>query len=584
MKRHNRETYYVLGEGIIGGGEYGQPVVARPSTTQALRRFRFSRIGAEGTAPSEALRKELAEAMTAAGRQPDSSNPTIPAGFTYLGQFVDHDLTKDRTDAALGDDVTVAELVQGRSPALDLDSVYGRGPVVEPEFYSDSVHLKMGTTGATGFPDAGTNVDMVGFDLPRVGGEGSLSAQRAPQIPDDRNDENLAIAQTHLALIRFHNRVVDTLAAAESAGPLYPTARESVVKHYQWMLRHDYLPRIVDPAVVDDVYTNGRRIFEVPAATGATYHANPYMSLLPGDRPTMAIEFSVAAFRLGHSMIRGAYQWNRVFNSAGPGGIATLDLLFRFSGTSGVLDVGGDMADPDSGVNTVLPTNWIADFTRLYDFAEAGRSDLVPAAGQSNDTKLLDTLLVDPLKNLPPGSFGGRGKPAPPPEQLNLAFRNLVRAGMVKLASGQQMADLAQQAGLPVTPLTADEILEGSGTGADLSRLGPDLRAELAANTPLWFYILREAELNQGRLTGVGGRIVAEVFHRAMECSGCSIVRDSAWRPSFGPDPETFRMVDLLLFAFEGRADLLNPLGQAAPVENGREAPSARPLSAPAMA
>jgi hypothetical protein len=59
----------------------------------------------------------------------------------------------------------------------------------------------------------------------------------------------------------------------------------------------------------------------------------------------------------------------------------------------------------------------------------------------------------------------------------------------------------------------------------------------------------------------VGGRITAEVFHRAMEGSRISIVRSPYWRPTLGPDSSTFRMVDLLLFAFEGKADLLNPLG-----------------------
>jgi hypothetical protein len=80
-------------------------------------------------------------------------------------------------------------------------------------------------------------------------------------------------------------------------------------------------------------------------------------------------------------------------------------------------------------------------------------------------------------------------------------------------------------------------------------------------NTPLWFYILREAELNGGKLTGVGGRIVAETFHRAIEGSAHSILRDPTWRPSFGPDSNTFRMVDLMLFAFEGKKKLLAPLG-----------------------
>ena len=83
----------------------------------------------------------------------------------------------------------------------------------------------------------------------------------------------------------------------------------------------------------------------------------------------------------------------------------------------------------------------------------------------------------------------------------------------------------------------------------------------MLADTPLWFYVLREAELNGGRLTGVGARIVAETIHRAMEGSRFSIVRDPAWHPTLGPDNATFRMSDLLLFAFEGKKDLLAPLG-----------------------
>ena len=70
----------------------------------------------------------------------------------------------------------------------------------------------------------------------------------------------------------------------------FEKARKIVTKHYQWMLRTDYLPRICQPAVVNDVFTNGRKAFEVGAR--------------PMDLPTMPIEFSVAAFRLGHRMIR----------------------------------------------------------------------------------------------------------------------------------------------------------------------------------------------------------------------------------------------------------------------------------------
>ena len=130
----------------------------------------------------------------------------IPAGFTYLGQFIDHDLTFDKTTVMLGTNISPAALLQARSPSLDLDSLYGAGPG-DPEsakFYeADGVHLKVGKT---------IRPTKVGFDLPREQGK------RKAVIPDPRNDENLAVAQTHCAMIRFHNRVVDKLPGLRAAG------------------------------------------------------------------------------------------------------------------------------------------------------------------------------------------------------------------------------------------------------------------------------------------------------------------------------------------------------------------------------
>src|SRR6185436_13177536 len=157
------------------------------------------------------------------------------------------------------------------------------------------------------------------FDLPRGAGTTKKEKQKAV-IPDPRNDENLAVAQTHLAMIRFHNRVVDTLPASVPAAERFTAARRKVTKHYQWMIRTDYLPRICAPAVVTDVFSNGRKAFEVGAA--------------PNSMPTMPLEFSVAAFRLGHSMVRAQYRWNKFFPAA------TLEQLFQFGGLGGDLGWG----------------------------------------------------------------------------------------------------------------------------------------------------------------------------------------------------------------------------------------------------
>ncbi|HYJ67610.1 MAG TPA: heme peroxidase family protein [Nocardioidaceae bacterium] len=515
MRSHGSESFYVLGEGLLGetvGGRQSRLVDAGAEAPP----FRFSRMGPSGTDRqlTEAVRKRVADEMTAGG----GGASRIPAGYTYLGQFLDHDLTFDKTDVTFGDHVAPSELLLARSPRLDLDSLYGAGPqdAASERFYAaDGIHLKMGRTVAVGDDAA-----MDGFDLPR--GAGSTTAQkRRAIIPDPRNDENLAVAQTHLAFVRFHNRVVDTLPASVPESLRFAKAREIVTKHYQWMIRSDYLHRICAAGVVNDVFKNGRKAFEPdPPATAV---------------PTMPIEFAVGAFRLGHSMVRDAYNWNARFDD----GSGTLDLLFEFTATSGQL-----------GGSPRLPSNWIADFRRLYDFGEADRPGLVVPADKFNRAMRIDTRLADPLRTIP--SF--------PRNEANLAFRNLTRARMVRLATGQQMATFLKGKGVTLTKLTKAQIRDGN-KGATLDGFTQGQREAFLQNTPLWFYVLREAELNRGRLNGVGARIVAETFHRAIEGSKISIFTDPTWRPTLGPDSTTFRMVDLLLFAFQGKKSLLAPLG-----------------------
>jgi hypothetical protein len=535
--RHGREAFFVEGEGAVGGADE-DVLVPTPAAEAAagvrgsgrsLREavapdFRFSRLGPKGPTLPRRIRVKVARAMTVNQRP---LNGPIPAGYTYLGQFADHDLTFDRTSVQLGDTVSPADMLLGRSPTLDLDSLYGAGPD-DPEserFYKDDRHLKVGRTVRVG-PDRGK----VGFDLPRAG-DGSPGNRRRVLIPDRRNDENLAVAQTHLAFIRFHNAVVDRQPDSVPRHRRFRRARARVTLHYQWVLRHDYLTRICDRRVVSDVFRHGRKIHEVGAD--------------PLSMPTMPLEFAVAAYRFGHSMVRTAYDWNRVFDNQG----GTLDFLFEFSGTSGFLG-GGDLA---------LPANWVADWRRLYRFRQIGRDDLAAPRGEFNRAERMDTHLSPILGQLPSGAFGGRfgdlGTMA-----AHLAFRNLTRAGMVELATGQQMAVLLRSKGVPVETLTRRQLADGNGEAAVLDRLTSTQKDRFLADTPLWFYVLREAELNHGRLTGVGARIVVETFHRAMEGSQHSIVRNPTWRPSLGRDGK-FTMMDLLLVAYGGDKDQLAPLG-----------------------
>ena len=483
--------------------------------------FRFSRMGPDGKDHQldDGTIESLAANMTAGGGSGVETSG-VPAGYTYHGQFIAHDLSFDKTIVTLGANVSPAGLLQGRSPSLDLDSLYGAGPQ-DPEsirFYEpDGIHLRVGTTVA-----GGGHGEEAGFDLPR--GAGSKASElRKAVIADERNDDNLAVAQTHLALIRFHNRVVDTLPGSVPEALRFARARELVTKHYQWMIRSDYLPRICARTVLDDVFTNGRKAFEATADASAL--------------ATMPIEFSVAAFRLGHSMVRDVYKWNRIRETV------RIGKLFRFSAKSGNL-----------GGKERLPSDMIADFRRLYDLGGV----------EPNFAMRIDTRLIRFLGQLPPGSFGAQDLPREEAHS-NLAFRNLTRARMVTLASGQQMADfLTRHCGVELDGLTRRQILEGEN-GAALDGFGDERKDALVARTPLWFYILREAECNGGKLNGVGAQIVAETFHRAIEASATSILREPAWHPTFGRSNTCFRMVDLLRFASGGNPNVIAPLEQDPP-------------------
>ena len=531
--KHGTETFFIKGEGLlvtqVGGrhGDDSDPMdqaespkapAARKLQSRAARPFHFSRVGPKGSPLNMTITKKLAGAMVVGG----GGTGNIPAGYTYLGQFVDHDLTMDRSDLLPKGDISPGEMLQSRCPRLDLDSLYAHGPGNEhsAQFYdSDGLHLRTGTTIAA---------EGVGpkprHDLPRVGTGPNLAARQKALIPDPRNDENLIVAQTHLAMINFHNKVIDKIPASRPAPVRFALARRRVTLHYQWMLRHDYLPRICRPSVVDDVWNNGRKLVEPDAA--------------PDDMPTMPIEFSVAAFRLGHSMVRADYNWNAHF----PFTAGALEYMFIFSALGG--DLGGDKR---------LISSWIADWRRMYDFPAAGKPGLAAPDSGVNRAMRIDTRLTDPLAFLPPSTFGE--DESAPDMPRNLAFRNLARANMVKLASGQQMVNKLGRVGVNITPLTRAQILNGRG-GAKLDHLTATEKDVVARRTPLWFYILREAELNNGKLKGVGARIVAETFHRAMEGSRASIVREPDFVPFLGPRPGTFEMTDLLFFTFGSRAEL----------------------------
>jgi hypothetical protein len=408
-------------------------------------------------------------------------NPRITAGFTFLGQFIDHDLTFDPT-SSLERQVDPEAIENFRTPAFELDSVYASGRAASPHLYdarSSRVKLLIETV-----PD--TTED----DLPR-------NSQHTALIGDPRNDENLIVAGLHLAFLKFHNAVVDHLQAQKPPpADVFAEAQRLVRWHYQWIVLHEFLPLTVGDTLVN-------QILEVEPEVGE--ERAPRRDPRPGRKvydwrhePFIPVEFSVGAYRFGHSQIRPGYRVNP--NLAAP--------IFAAPGAT---DLSGGKRGPDRFVD------W------RHFFKTGGNPEVAP-----QQSRRIDTLLSTPLLTLP---FTGPNLPGNP---ASLAERNLLRHLTFELPSGQDVAKALEE-----TPLTPREL-------SDLAPFGLD------RSTPLWLYILREAENRAAgqHLGPVGGRIVAEVFVGILQGDRQSYLRqDPKWRPTFGPTSGTFGIVDLLKFA-----------------------------------
>jgi hypothetical protein len=436
--------------------------------------------------------------MADPGREasPDSN---IPAGFTYVGQFVDHDITLDVSSSL--DTATNANSVPNmRTPALDLDSVYGEGPAVDPFLYDfpasgPATAIKMqlgsnssfgpgGSAGPVGNP--GGMKAHVDFDVPRIHNPANpaLSTLTAV-IGDPRNDENLIVSQLHHAMLRVHNKVVDMLLAAGFTGDIFVEAKRQATLHYQWAVVHDFLPRICGQAAVDDALAN--------------------VKAKPNSRFQMPVEFSVAAYRFGHSMIRDEY-W--------------LNFELRNKPMS---DVFAFIHEPHLPVRS----NWVVDFNAFFETGFAG-----PVF---NHARKIDSVLASALEDL-----DGSGTNA---LMSILATRNLLRGLVLGLPSGQATA-----AALGVPALTTAQLIDG--LPADEVAVLQQQNGLLLEKTPLWYYVLREAMVTSAgeHLGPLGGKIVADTFVTLLRRDALSMLNVS-FIPTLGTAPGAFTFADLVRVA-----------------------------------
>lgn len=415
----------------------------------------------------------LGNAMSAGFDPPhdgkDEEESGIPALYTYLGQFVDHDITFDPASSLQKQNDPDA-LTDFRTPAFDLDNVYGRGPDDQPYLYDSPKTFLLGKPIQGGAPNA--------TDLPRNGANPSRAL-----IGDPRNDENSIVSQLQGLFLRFHNRIV-----ADNPALAFPDLQKLVRFHYQYILLNDFLPRIVHSTVLqalqddDGKYDRGRLRF---------YHWK--------HEPFMPVEFSVAAYRLGHSMVRPGYRLND--------NDATLLPIFPVP-SLGLPDglTGFQAMDPARGIDW---GRFIDIDIRTYDGSAADNKRRLQFAYR------IDTSVVNPLSALPP-------EVAKDPSSL--PQRNLIRGWRLGLPSGQHVARAMHIRPLHDEQITIGKAIDGGDPGAQnivkVSKV-------FAGNCPLWTYILAEAALYREsvkipvqenitittpRLGPVGGRIVAEVF------------------------------------------------------------------------
>lgn len=481
------------------------------------------------------LLDKLANGMIEDTGSPKKANSSIPPIFTYLGQFIDHDITAgtDRdadisiiaTDdpVPLERDRVVLGISNLRAGSLRLDSVYGNATTSgafeqklarllrHPKFPSK---MRVALFSKSGLGSVPLPRDGAG-DLLRLGRllkdqPPPLTVEELASLPanlrdvfldksgnpkihkavigDGRNDENLFVAQIHLAFLRLHNRIVDSCddksVLSQGDDAVYTWAKQQVIWIYQWLVVHEFLPTICH-----------RKTFETLLAREAPLYSQFIAQHPPknGSFLPLPLEFSVSAFRYGHSMVRADYDWNRFFGRTVGSSVNLLDrapfaLMFAFTGN-------GDnpMPTPDGGSFDRLPSHWGVEWERLID-ADAVDGDRF---ARSIDSELSPPLSM--MQNEPEGH-----------DDLfrMLARRNLRRGHRLNIPSAQDcIAGIYLKTDLSIEPLTPEELTTGKTRDAVIA-------GRFDQSTPLWFYILKEAEIKaDGQTLGpLGTAIVGDTL------------------------------------------------------------------------
>jgi len=489
----------------------------------------------------------------------DEENLGIPAGYTYLGQFIDHDITFDPTSSLQKQNDPEA-LVDFRTPRLDLDCVYGRGPADQPYMFEpDGLRFRLGTDlTRNGKP---TNAK----DLPRI--------NRRAIIGDKRNDENVIVSQLQGVFMQFHNAIADEL---KGNPPDFENVQRLVQWHYQWVVLHDFLPKIVGYPTLHQVLPHLKKRTSI-------YDDKPQLHFFEWKNdPFMPIEFAAAAYRFGHSMVRPIYRLNPEL-----GGDATQDQKDR--GVAGRQFIFGALRDESlNGFRDFQPI-WAIDWRLFFEFDRKLDDPKNFGPGRVQPAYKIDTSLVNPLAFLPEFSEEGKdgnyemdadGHPKTKPHEIAvLALRNLLRGMRMGLPSGQTVARY-----MDIEPILDKDLRVGKANvdGLKSNKSIVDVGSSFKDNAPLWFYVLAEAqhewakaaEANKGndtaknsipvKLGPVGGRIVTEVLVGLMLGDRFSFLSQwPGWTPFSKDIPPAFAPFAPILDGRFGIAELITVAGLA---------------------
>jgi hypothetical protein len=429
--------------------------------------------------------KALSKLGSLKGPMDGGENPkftdNIPLGLVFFGQFIDHDITFDTT-TSFNNINSPNEIPNSRSAKLDLDSVFGGGPEDDPFLYAsreDGFYLLTGLLNN----NINQNKSTERHDLQRNGKGTAI-------IGDPRNDENRVISQLQLGFIRFYNAIYSELEKDHpeySPDEIYEEARKSTMWHYQWIVINEFLPAMCGKSIVDDILGSGRKFYE------------------PKKHAFIPVEFSVAAFRFGHTMI-------------------SQNLKLQLDGKERNIF----SKEFGRGFSRITSSDQAIEWDAFFDFG----TDFQKA-------EKLDITLASILLNLP-------FIPSPNPDDKSLATRNLRRGQSFLLPSGENVARCIERDESEIEQVLTFIKNKTKSNNIDLS-----------SGVPLWFYILAEAEivgrkddehhnsLGEG-LGPVGATIVAEVLIGLLELDPQSYLGSNRdWDPDLGKDG-VFTMKDLL--------------------------------------